>query len=97
MLDGFKNLISLGGKDLNINDYNLAIYYHILNDDLKTALSYSEKAKTLFPNSELFYGYSAWILLQNENLENKDLETIKENIDKAINIKSEDPMILMVN
>jgi len=55
MLSAFKELIDSKDKDLNINDYNLAIYYHILKDDLKTALKYSELAKIKFKDSELFY------------------------------------------
>jgi len=42
MLDTFKELIDSKDKNLNINDYNLAVYYHLLNDDLETALKYSE-------------------------------------------------------
>jgi tetratricopeptide (TPR) repeat protein len=97
MLINFKDLIHTDSKDLNVNDYNLAIYYHISGEDLKTALDYSEKAKKLFPNSELFYGYSAWILLQNEDLTEQDLQIIKDDIDKALAINTENPMIVMVN
>jgi hypothetical protein len=42
MLNTFKELID-SKKGLNINDYNLAIYYHILNDDLETAQKYSQE------------------------------------------------------
>jgi hypothetical protein len=55
MLSTFKELIDSKDKNLNINDFNLAVYYHILNDDLETALKYSELAKKKYNESEIFY------------------------------------------
>jgi hypothetical protein len=43
MLNTFKELLNSKDKKLNINDYNLAIYYHIVNDDLETAEKYSQE------------------------------------------------------
>ncbi|MDD3145424.1 MAG: hypothetical protein PHV23_04915 [Candidatus Gracilibacteria bacterium] len=96
MLSTFKELIDSNDKDLNINDYNLAIYYHILNDDLKTALKYSELAKIKFKDSELFYGYNSWIMLQSDNISKYQFTIIENNINKALEINDKSPMITMV-
>ncbi|MDF1682803.1 MAG: hypothetical protein P1U46_03695 [Patescibacteria group bacterium] len=55
MLERFKNLIEIDDDSININDYNLAIYYQILNQDFELAKSYSNKAIQKFPDSEIFY------------------------------------------
>jgi len=96
MLATFKELIDSKDKELNINDYNLAIYYHILNNDLETALKYSDIAKLKYKESELFYGYNSWIMLQKENLTDYQLNVIDNNIKKALEINKDSPMIVMV-
>ncbi len=96
MLKTFRELIELESDELNIRDYNLAVYYHILNDDLENATKISEIWKEKFPESELFYGYQTWIILQNEEINQIQERIIKTNIEKAKNINSENPMIAMV-
>jgi len=96
MLSVFKELIDSNSKDLNLNDYNLAIYYHIINDDLEIAEKYSEIAKKKFTNSELFYWYYSWIMLQKEDLTEFQIKVIGNNINKAIEINDKNPMIVMV-
>jgi len=96
MLDTFKELIDSKDKNLWINDYNLAIYYHILNNDLDTALKYSDIAKMKYSESELFYWYTAWIMLQKENLDEIQLRIIENNIKKAVEKNDKSPMIVMV-
>lgn len=96
MLETFKDLIGTKDKNLNLNDYNLAIYYHILNEDLETALKYSEIAKIKYKESELFYWYIAWILLQKEDISEAQFRIIDSNIKKAIEINENSPMIVMV-
>ncbi len=96
MLSTFKELIDSKDKELNINDYNLAIYYHIINDDFETALKYSDIAKLKYKDSELFYGYNSWIMLQKENLTDFQLNVIENNIKKALEINKDSPMIIMV-
>jgi hypothetical protein len=41
MLQTFEDLIDSKDKKLNLNDYNLAIYYNIANDELEKAKTYS--------------------------------------------------------
>lgn len=96
MLKAFQDLIDSNNKNLNINDYNLAIYFHIINWDLETALKYSNIAKNKYSNSELFYWYYSWIMLQEENISISQERLIENNIKKALEINEENPMILMV-
>lgn len=96
MLEGFDDLLSTNSKDLNENDYSLSIYYNILNDKLEKAENYSKKAIEKFKESELFYWYHSWILLQDENISEKNLEIVEENLEKATKINRKNPMILMV-
>ncbi|MDD2907656.1 MAG: hypothetical protein PHH98_03365 [Candidatus Gracilibacteria bacterium] len=96
MLSTFKDLIDSKDEKLNINDYNLAIYYNILNNELATALKYSEIAKLKYPDSELFYGYQSWIMLQSDNISDYQFKTIENNINKALEINDKSSMITMV-
>jgi hypothetical protein len=96
MLNIFKELIDSNSVNLNLNDYNLAIYYHIINDDLESALKYSEIAKAKYSDSELFYGYYSWIMLQREELKEFELKVIENNINKGLEINDKNPMIVMV-
>jgi hypothetical protein len=43
MLQAFDELLATKSKDLNLQDYSLAIYYNILNDDLDKATKYSRE------------------------------------------------------
>lgn len=95
MLSTFKELIDSNSPDLDINDYNLAIYYHIINDDFETSLKYSELAKTKYPDSELFYWYYAWISLQDTEIDEIKETIIENNIDKWLEINPKNPMIIM--
>lgn len=96
MLERFKNLIENGGESININDYNLAIYYQILNQDFELAKSYSNKAIQKFPDSEIFYWYSAWIIMQKEDISDIEFDITLENINKATEINQKNPMITLV-
>lgn len=96
MLEIFKDLINSKDKNLNINDFNLSIYYHILNGDYETALKHSEIAKNKYTESELFYGYNSWIMLQNENISESQYSIIENNIAKWLDINDESPMLIMV-
>lgn len=96
MLETFKELIDSKDKNLTINDYNLAVYYHILNDDLENALKYSDLWKAKYSESELFYWYTWWIMLQNENIDEIKLKIVENNINKALEINDKSPMIVMV-
>jgi hypothetical protein len=55
MLSAFDDLLKTKSDKLNINDYSLAIYYNIINDDEQKATLYIDQAIEKFPNSELFH------------------------------------------
>lgn len=96
MLFYFDDIIKNHKKELNVNDYNLAIYYNIINDKLEKAKRYAIEASRKFNDKDIFYWYISWIMLQKDNLTTSELEYIKENIDKALSITSKNPMTLMV-
>ena len=97
MLKTFRELVELESDKLNIRDFHLAVYYHIINWDLDNAAVISEKAKTKFKESEIFYWYHAWIMLQKEEISTIQERLIETNIRKWIEINPENPMIQMVN
>ncbi len=97
MLKTFRELIDSKSENLDIRDYNLAIYYHIINSDLDNAEKISEEAKQRYPESELFYWYQSWIMLQNENLSRVQERIIDNNINKGLEINSDNPMLQMVD
>lgn len=97
MLEAFDDLLATNDKNLNENDYSLAVYHNILNDDLEKAEHYSKIAIEKFDKTELFYGYYSWILLQDENISLWKLKLVEENLEKAMEINRKNPMILMTN
>lgn len=98
MLKEFDELLRIDSKEINENDYSLAIYYNIIDNNIDKARHYTEKwIKIFWEKTEVFYWYMAWIMLQRENLSNIELRIIKANIDKANKINKNNPMILMVN
>ena len=96
MINMFKEMLDSKDDTLTINDYNLALHYLILNDDLTTAKKYSEIAKEKFKDSELFYTYYAWIILQNKKLTKEQLDIVKENLEYAWKINNNTAMLSMV-
>lgn len=97
MLMRFKEIIESWDDNITLNDYNLAIYYHIMYDDLETAEKYSISGKIKFPESEMFYAYYAWIILQKEEISDNEMNLAKTNIEKAIELNTRNPMVTMVN
>ena len=97
MLREFAELLNTWDANLNETDYSLAIYYNILFDNLDTAKSYSNIAIRKFPESEVFYWYLVWIMLQKETLNSTELEIIKTNIEKWLEINNKNAMIMMCN
>ncbi len=95
MIKEFDSLLSLDKSKLNETDFSLAIYYNILDSDLKKAKNYSIKAIKDFPESHIFYAYFAWILMQKEDFSKKEQNIVGKNIEKALKINHKDPMVLM--
>lgn len=74
----------------DLEDVGLAIYYHILYDDLDTALKIARKHKEIYPDEVDFYTYEGWILR-----EKWELELAKISLDTAFDIQAEDNFLLM--
>jgi hypothetical protein len=55
MLSIFEEIINENSEEVDETDYELAIYYHILNNKLKTAEDITAKALIKYPNNEVFY------------------------------------------
>ncbi|MDP3380392.1 MAG: hypothetical protein Q8S84_02345 [bacterium] len=53
MTDTFNLMIKNCKDKLSINDYNLAIYYNIVNDKTKYAKEITNEAINKYPDSEL--------------------------------------------
>ncbi len=67
MLSIFEEIINENSEEVDETDYELAIYYHILNNKLKTAEDITAKALIKYPNNEVFYWYMWWILMEEIN------------------------------
>ncbi len=67
MLEMLKIIIEKNKDELIIDDYSLAIYYHIINDKLDDAESFSIEALEKFPESEIINWYMWWILMEKAN------------------------------
>jgi tetratricopeptide (TPR) repeat protein len=87
-LSSFKSLVE--EKDAETEDIQLAIYYHIVNDDLSFAIKRSKKWIRLFPKEDMFYWYLWWILK-----ERKNLTEAKKILKKWLEINSRNPLILL--
>lgn len=97
MLKEFDELLNINSEKINENDYSLAIYYNIVENNNQKAKNYIQRAIRKFKESEIFYWYLAWIMLQKEELSNIELKMIKANIEKAKKIPNKNPLIPMVN
>jgi len=98
MLNVLKDIYKYNKKDLSIDDLSMAIYYHILNSQIKEAKEFSEYGITTFPKSEVFYAYSAWIGLEelNGKVNKLKIDEIEKNIQKGLKINHKNPMINFV-
>ncbi|MFK7779768.1 MAG: hypothetical protein QM490_01355 [Candidatus Gracilibacteria bacterium] len=75
MLETMKIIINDFKDELTINDFNIAIYYHIINDETKDAKGISELALEKYPESSILNGYYGWILMEivNSKAKNNDI------------------------
>lgn len=102
MLDIFKTLIWEYFDELNENDLNLAIYYHIINDELEQAKEFAKKALEKYNESEIFNWYIWWILMEEINMKNQEIEDssifdeAQSYIDKWLELNSTSAMLNLV-
>lgn len=86
MLSAFKDLVT---TELNLDreDVNLAVYYHIINSEIAFAKSLSLNWIEKHPEDDLFYSYVWWVEKEMWNID----EAIKY-LDKWYEINSQSPM-----
>ncbi len=89
MLETFKLIIKEHKDKLTINDYNLAIYYNIINNKIKDAKEYTNEAIKKYPETEIFNWYMWWILMDeiNRKINKKSINSIFSNNDNENNKK----------
>jgi hypothetical protein len=68
MLNIFSEMINENMNQITDQDISLAIFYNILYDKIEIANDFTSIALEKFPESDVFYAYTGWILLQSENL-----------------------------
>lgn len=93
MLKIFTSIINDFPNQINENDYELAIYYHIVNNKLDEAKTITDKAIKKYPKSETFNWYMWWILLEQNN---DDFKQAEEYINSWLKINTKDPMLNLV-
>jgi hypothetical protein len=57
MLESFNIIINENKEDITSDDYNLAIYYNIVNEKIDDAKNFTKEALEKYPESEVFNGY----------------------------------------
>lgn len=109
MLRTFKTIIKNNKEELTVNDYSLAIYYHIVSNKTADAKNFTKLGLKKFPESEILNWYMWWILMEEvnnkstksnfivdiENKKNLYLEAEKY-IDKWLKIDWKNPMLTLV-
>jgi len=89
MLTAFKDLINKEKDKLELEDLNLAIYFHLNNSELETAEVFSNYWLKNFENKSIFYWYLWWIQLEKssslKNIKNtRDLKKLEKLINSNI-------------
>ena len=106
MLESFKIIINENKEDIISDDYNLAIYYNIVNEKMDDAKNYTIEALKKYPESEIFNWYMWWILMEEINskpeVEQLDWEEInlyieaEKYIDIGLELNPKNPMLTLV-
>lgn len=105
MLESFQTIINENKSELKIDDYDLAIYYHIVNEKVEDAKKITIEWLEKFPDSEVFNWYMWWIVMEEINSKpvdentNKDINLYSEAekyIDKWMELNPKNPMLTLV-
>lgn len=89
IIEVFNKIIEWNQKP-SFNDLMLATFYNIINDNLWNAEDFADKWLVLYPDNEDFYWLKAWILIE----ENK-LDEAKNFLDKAKEIEPRNALIAL--
>lgn len=106
MLEVMKTIINDYKDEVSVNDFNIAIYYHIVNDEIDTAKEFAELALEKFSDSPILNWYYWWILMEevNRNIQNTENSQENENIyseaeeyiNKWLELDTNSPMLNLV-
>ena len=109
MLETFKQITK--DDNSNIDDFNLAIYYNLINEKLDDALEITKAWLEKFPESDILNAYMWWILVEKIETNYKNIEELEQNkkeekeklyleaeafLDKWLEINSKNPMLNLV-
>lgn len=93
MLWVFQEMVRDNINEISVEDMSLAIFYHILNEQIEKANIFTSFALKKFPDSEVFYGYHGWLILQSPEFNNDTLIKADEILKKGLAINDKNPMI----
>lgn len=88
MLKEFQSLVL--EKNLEKEDLWLAIYHHIIHDELGLAQEWSQKWQEIFPESSDFHAYESWVLR-----EKWDVDWALAVLQKWLGVNKESPFIIL--
>jgi len=92
MLETLENIINKW-SDITQTDYNMAIFYHIVNEKLEKAETFAKTSIKLYPKNEIFYWYMWWITIEKKE---KEYSVAEEYIKKWLEINKISPMLNFV-
>jgi len=93
MLWIFQEIIRDNIDEITIQDMSLAIFYHILDEQNDKATIFTTFALKKFPESEVFYWYQWWLILNDKNFNEESLSRAEEVLQKWLAINDKNPMI----
>lgn len=93
MLKIFDELMEENIENITSDDVSLAIFYNILYDNYEVAWKYTLISLELFPENEVFLWYKSWLALQKEDINEEIISQIEEDLQKAIELNGNNPMI----
>lgn len=89
----FQEIMRDNLDEATVEDISLAIFYHILDKQNDKANTFTWFALNKFPDEEVFYWFQAWLILQNENINDEILESADSILQKWLAINDKNPMI----
>jgi len=93
MLSSLNELIKNEKEVLELEDFNLAIYFHIINKKYDIAKQIANKWIEDFEENAIFYWYLWWIWLEWDLLIEWNIELIEKNLDTAYKLDNHNSMI----
>lgn len=93
MLWIFQEMVRDNINDLTVQDMSLAIFYHILNNEIDKAEIFTTFALKKFPENEVFYWYHWWLILQQTEITEELITQAETVLQKGLAINDKNPMI----